>query len=141
MGEPGQGQQQEPGQGQQQEPGQQEPAGTDSGARLDALERKLDALMARLGGGPGQSGPGSAAGKSIAEQVREGIAELEAERARREGAEAADAERKALAERVKALEETPPGPPDTWATRLQRRLYGQNPDGSPVTRARAGAGK
>lgn len=121
--------------------------GTSEADRLTALEgkveaqdSKLDAILAKLTGGAapspaggGDNGAAPAAGKSVGEQVRDGIAELEAKRKAESDAAAAAARGDDHEARLKALEQAP-AEAGTFMQKLQRRLYGQEPDGRPVAR-------
>jgi hypothetical protein len=104
--------------------------------RLDALEAEqqrqggiLEQILQRLPGGR-QSAPAGpaepAGGKSVAELVRDGIAELEARKAREASEQAAADQAADHAARLKALEErapaelidTPPGRARAWTQRV-----------------------
>lgn len=97
----------------------------------------LQQILDRLPGGKGKtSGPGTvppgpdpAGGKSIAELVRDGVAELEAKKADDQRRADADTARADHAARIKALEERQPA--ETTGTSagrvrslMQRRFYG-----------------
>lgn len=96
----------------------------------------LEQILGRLPGkdvdgqGAGNGGsPAPAAGKSVAEQVREGIAALEAERATAAEGEANKKAREEHAARLKALEErapfeTNPTPAGAFRSRMQRAVFG-----------------
>jgi hypothetical protein len=98
------------------------PAGDD--ARLSALETRADRqegllqqILDRLpgktppgsGGSPPAADPGG--GKTIAQLVREGVEELERDRAAKDKAAADDQARKNHADRIARLEERPPREP------------------------------
>jgi hypothetical protein len=100
--------------------------------RLDALEAKVDAILNRLSGS-GQGGQGEAAG-DIAEQVRRGVEQIEAEKAKKAADEQAQKRQEELAARLQRLEQ-PPAEDGSLRARLARRMYGTNPDGSAVQRA------
>jgi hypothetical protein len=98
------------------------------------LEQILDRLPGKApaagGQGAGDGGsPAPAAGKSIAEQVREGIAALEAERATAAEADANRTAREDHAARLKALEERSPletaaTPAGAFRSVAQRVVFG-----------------
>lgn len=107
-------------------------------ARVDGLESKVDKVLELLGGKGEEPSKGAEpaaepAGKSVAEQVREGIERLEADKAAKAKTESAAAE---LEARLKKLEEVPPAEPATLRQKMQRVIYGADVPGSP-----AGAGK
>jgi hypothetical protein len=110
--------------------------GTQVEPRLDALEAEqqrqggiLEQILQRLPGGR-QSAPAGpaepAGGKSVAELVRDGIAELEARKAREASEQAAADQAADHAARLAALEErapaelidTPPGRARAWTQRV-----------------------
>ena len=98
------------------------------------LEQILDRLPGKNPGGqtghPGQApAPG---GKSVAEQVREGIEALERERATAAEADANKNAREDHANRLKALEERTPAetaatPVGAFKARVQRVMFGIEP--------------
>jgi hypothetical protein len=80
-------------------------------------------------GGPAPAADPGPSGKSVAEQVREGIAALEAERAAEAEAEANRAAREDYANRLKALEERSPletaaTPAGAFRAAAQRFVFG-----------------
>lgn len=95
----------------------------------------LEQILGRLPGktpaadpAPGAD-PAPSAGKSIAEQVREGITALEAERANAAEADANKKAREDYAARIKALEERAPAetaatPVGVFRARAQRAVFG-----------------
>lgn len=93
----------------------------------------LEQILGRLPGKAPEGGPPAAdpgpAGKSVAEQVREGIAALEAERATAAEGEANKKAREEHATRIAALEERAPfetsaSPAGAARARLQRIVFG-----------------
>jgi hypothetical protein len=117
------------------------PAGTED--RLQAVEAEqarqgglLEQILDRLpgkapaGGQGGRSGPDPApGGKSVAEQVREGIEALERERAAAAEADAAKQAREDHAARLAALEERVPNetaatPVGAFKAKVQRVMFG-----------------
>src|SRR6266481_3419440 len=135
-GEQGQGD----GQGQGQGDGKAEGAVTRT--EFDGLSGKVDQILDKLTGKPeGDGKPADAEALSVAEQVRKGIDELEAKRKASESAAADKAKADATEARLKALEEKPPGPVETWLTRAQRRIYGQEPDGQATAKRSRQAGQ
>jgi len=92
----------------------------------------LEQILGRLPE-PGRGGQGggqaAAGGKSVAEQVREGIEQLEAEKAAKADADAAKQAREDHAARLKALEERTPAetaatPVGRFRAAIQRRGFG-----------------
>lgn len=117
------------------------PAGDGLAARVDGIEAEqqrqgglLEQILGRLPGKDGQGAsdggsPAPAAGKSVAEQVREGIAALEAERAAEAEGTANRTAREDHAARIKALEERQPAevvanPAGRLRAGAQRVLFG-----------------
>jgi hypothetical protein len=117
----------------------------DLGARVDGLEAEqkrqgglLEQILGRLpgngpsggqGAGDGGNGPAPAAGKSVAEQVREGIEALERERATAAEADANKTAREDYAKRLAALEERSPletaaTPAGAFRATAQRVFFG-----------------
>ncbi len=109
--------------------------------RVDGLETEqkrqgglLEQILERLPGKAPAGGPGPAAdpalsGKSVAEQVREGIAALEAERATAAEGAANKTAREDHAARIAALEERSPldtaaTPAGAFRARMQRAVFG-----------------
>jgi hypothetical protein len=97
------------------------------------LQQILDRLPGKApagGGGPAPAAdPAPAAGKSVAEQVREGIAALEAERATAAEGEANKRAREDHAARIAALEERSPletaaTMPGALRAKAQRVIFG-----------------
>jgi len=92
------------------------------------LEQILQRLPGRAQSAPeGRADPGG--GKSVAELVRDGIAELEAEKARKAEADTVAAERADHAARLKALEEAAPAElidtaPGRLRAGVQRVVFG-----------------
>lgn len=110
--------------------------GTVTRAEFGSLESKVDRILEALKPGDAGKGDGKGdeppAGKSVAEQVREGIDQLEAERKQREKDAAADAERAEYKAKVDKLTEVKPAEPLSVVGKMRRRLYGTEPDGSAV---------
>ena len=125
--------------------GQGAPQGGGQDARLSAVEAEqkrqggmLEQILQRLpavGGGPGPAPSSSSSsapqegGKSVGQLVREGIAELEAERARTAKEADADKARKDHADRIKKLEERVPAetaatPTGRLRAAVQRGVFG-----------------
>jgi hypothetical protein len=119
------------------------PAGGGTEDRLQAVEREqqrqggmLEQILSHLpGNGPsgGQNGPtapaAGGAGKSVAELVREGIADLERERAAAAEGDANRSAREDHAARLAALEERVPAetaatPVGAFRARMQRAWFG-----------------
>lgn len=104
-------------------------------AKIDGLGSKIDQVLGKLGGAPAPApaaagaGPAEppAGGLSIAEQVRRGVAEIEAEKARKAAADQADADAASWRKSVDdKLAERPPAERATGAkTRMQRFLFGR----------------
>jgi hypothetical protein len=106
--------------------------------RVDGLEAEqkrqgglLEQILGRLPGKTPEGAPAAegAPGKSIAEQVREGIAALEAERATAAETDANKKAREDYAARIKALEERAPAevvatPVGAARAKLQRAVFG-----------------
>jgi hypothetical protein len=94
------------------------------------LEQILDRLPGKgPSGGPAPAADPAPAGKSVAEQVREGIAALEAERATAAEGEANKKAREDHAARLAALEERSPldtaaSPAGAFRARMQRAVFG-----------------
>lgn len=95
------------------------------------LQQILDRLPGKApSGGPAPADPGPApSGKSVAEQVREGIAALEAERATAAEGEANKKAREEHAARLAALEERSPletaaTMPGAFRAKMQRAVFG-----------------
>jgi hypothetical protein len=105
-------------------------------AKIDGLGGKLDDILGRLGGSPkgptGGSGSASGSpspepgGKSIADQIREGVDRIEAEKTRKAKAKAdGDAAEARLRSIEQRLPERPPADPAPGRKRgLQRILFG-----------------
>lgn len=118
---------------------QDDPAAQDDGAvtraEFEGLAGKVDQVLSLLGkDGRAGDDDGAPAGKSVAEQVREGIDRLEADRAAQAKADTEAARQADHEARLAALEEQPPGPAETWLSKAQRRIYGQEQDGSATPR-------
>ncbi len=112
----------------------------DLAGRVDGLESEqkrqgglLDQILGRLPGKAPAAGAPAAdpapSGKSVAEQVREGIEALEAERATAAEGEANKKAREDHATRLKALEERAPfetaaTPAGAFRARMQRAVFG-----------------
>jgi hypothetical protein len=95
--------------------------------KIDPLSDKVDKILGFLGDGKGKPEPGTddpAAGKSIADQVREGVEQLERERAAKAAADqdAADAKaaKETTEERLARLERKPREPAGKVRTAVQR---------------------
>lgn len=116
---------------------QDDPAAQDDGAvtraEFEGLAGKVDQVLGLLGKGKADD-DAPPAGKSVAEQVREGIDRLEADRAAQAKADTEAARQADHEARLAALEEQPPGPAETWLSKAQRRIYGQEQDGSATPR-------
>lgn len=107
---------------------------------FESLDSKVDRLLSMFeskGPPAGKDAPGD-----IGAQVRAGIEQLEAKKRADEAAAADKARADEHDARLKALEEVPPGEPDSWVDKVRRRIYGQERDGSATPRrSREGAAR
>jgi hypothetical protein len=98
-------------------------------AKIESMGGKLDQVLDRLTGGHPPGEPAPAPGKSVADQVREGVAAIEKEKTRKAAADktaAADQAWRASVDQ-RLAEHRPAEPQKGSLTRLQRILFG-HPD-------------
>jgi len=114
------------------------PAAPPAEERITALEAEqkrqgglLEQILARLPGKPPAGGqhPAPDDGATIADLVRQGVEDLERDRARKQKETDADTARADHAERIARLEEArpaenPPTPVGAFRTAVQRRVFG-----------------